>query len=69
MGEYERLPHNFYQALMQVSGSISSELLVSGAGIELSRETEGFQLDPNCVSDIPLEDEILRDFKNLPTGI
>ena len=62
---YEILPHNFYETLVDVSESINLKLNIVGAGIEITREISSYQVDPDCLTRVPLNEQLLQDFDEL----
>ena len=67
--QYQIMPRNLYKTLLYVSLSISTDLEVVGAGIEISRELSSTTLLPDCLSKAELSEDLVRDFKILADKI
>ena len=67
--ENQIMPMNLYKTLLHVSESISTDLRVVGAGIEISREISSTILHQNCLTSSQLNEELVRDFRLLPEKI
>ncbi|KAL5261004.1 hypothetical protein ACHWQZ_G006901 [Mnemiopsis leidyi] len=67
--EDQIMPMNLYKTLLHVSESISTDLKVVGAGIEISREISSTSLHQNCLFSSQLNEELVRDFRLLPEKV
>lgn len=63
--DYEILPHNFYETLVDVSESINLDLHIAGAAVELTREVSSYQVDPDCLTRVSLSEELTSDLEEL----
>ena len=58
--------HTFYRTLLDVSQSIDPNLQIGGAGIEISKQTTGYDIDPDCLSSEALDPHLDKDLASLP---